>query len=197
MKPLFYMDTDGSKHGHRDTVMIRAESPRENRMKEMKESYRQRFLVIQRTLHNLAERKLQLVGPFRYEERYRKMPQRKLQFVDHLRHEERYLKMSMVNKINVHIALIVQHGRILAEATNKEGTRSRGSGYSTLTIHAERNVVKQLGNIERLRDADLYVMRCGTGDNAGKFMPSKPCPECECFLYKCMRKYGLRNVYYT
>jgi hypothetical protein len=45
------------------------------------------------------------------------------------------------------MAVIVKRGQILAEATNNYGSRSRGSGYSKSSIHAERNVVKQLGDI--------------------------------------------------
>ena len=40
-------------------------------------------------------------------------------------------------------------------------------------------------------------MRRGRGENIDKLMNSKPCPQCERFLQKCMDKYGLRNVYYT
>ena len=42
----------------------------------------------------------------------------------------------------------------------------------------------------------MYVMRRGRGENIDKLMNSKPCPQCERFLQKCMDKYGLRNVYY-
>jgi tRNA(Arg) A34 adenosine deaminase TadA len=45
---------------------------------------------------------------------------------------------------HVHKAIIVKRGHILAEAGNKVGNRSKGSGYSDRSMHAERNVVKQL-----------------------------------------------------
>ena len=48
-----------------------------------------------------------------------------------------------------------------------------------------------------MKGADMYVMRRGRGENNTTLMNSKPCPDCELFLQKCMRKYGLRNVYYT
>jgi len=75
-----------------------------------------------------------------------------------------------------------------------------GSGYSTHSIHAEKNVVKQLGDISKLRGADLYVMRISrdvTKVSTDKFLCSKPCDECQAFLEKCMREYGLKNVYFT
>jgi hypothetical protein len=101
---------------------------------------------------------------------------------------------------HVHVAVIVKRGKILAEAYNRNGGRSNGSGYSNHSIHAEKNVVKQLGDISQLRDADLYVMRVAPDRlNTGKhlFRNSKPCSDCRLFLEKCMREYGLKNVYYT
>jgi hypothetical protein len=104
-------------------------------------------------------------------------------------------------KIHVHIAVIVgRGGKILAAATNKAGSRSKGSGYSDFSIHAEKNVIKELGDITKLRGADMYVMRISSDkDKEGleKFMCSKPCSECTLFLEKCMREYGLKKVYYT
>ena len=99
------------------------------------------------------------------------------------------------NVTHSHKAIIVKRGHILAEASNKVGNRSKGSGYSDYTIHAEKHAVKQLGDITKLRGADLYVLRISpTGT---RFLPSKPCPDCEIFLLKCMKEYGLKNVYYT
>ena len=96
-------------------------------------------------------------------------------------------------KISVHVAMVLQRGKIIAWATNGYGTRSRGAGYSERSIHAERNVIKELGDISKLRDAEMVVMRI-TGDH---FSCSKPCAECQVFLDKCIREYGLRRVYYT
>ena len=119
------------------------------------------------------------------------------QILEQFRNDPRTVKMRLSHATNVHIAAIVSRGKIVAEATNRLGSRSKGCGYSNKTIHAEKNVVKMLGDYNKLRDADMYVMRCGRGPNAVNFMNSKPCPDCEYFLNKCMRKYGLKNVYYT
>jgi len=103
-------------------------------------------------------------------------------------------------RISLHIAVIALRGKIIATATNRNGSRSSGSGYSSHSIHAEKNVVKQLGDISKLRGADLYVMRISkdhTKVNSNRFMSSKPCEECQIFLEKCMREYGLKNVYFT
>jgi hypothetical protein len=117
------------------------------------------------------------------------------QFLD----DPRTAKLRDRHYAHVHMAVIVKRGQILAEATNNYGSRSRGSGYSASSIHAERNVVKQLGDISKLRDADMYVMRF-TRDKAlhkEGFLNSEPCKACVIFLEKCIREYGLKNVYYT
>jgi len=121
----------------------------------------------------------------------------KNQILEQFRNDPRTTKMRLSHDTSVHIAIIVSRGKIIAEATNRLGSRSRGCGYSNYTIHAERNVVKVLGDYSKLRDADMYVMRSGRSKNSEIFMNSKPCSDCEYFLNKCMRKYGLKNVYYT
>jgi hypothetical protein len=117
--------------------------------------------------------------------------------IEQFRNDPRINKLRQSHETSVHIAIVVLRGKIIAEATNRLGSRSRGCGYSNYTIHAERNVLKVLGDYNKLRDADIYVMRCGKGINAYNFINSKPCQGCECFLNKCIRKYGLKNVYYT
>jgi hypothetical protein len=102
----------------------------------------------------------------------------------------------------LHIAIIVKRGKILAEATNKVASRSNGAASrgSQNYIHAERNVLRTLGDNNKLRGADMYVMRIGkVGRDADdiEFKYSQPCPECTVFLQKCMRQYGLKNVYFT
>ena len=112
-------------------------------------------------------------------------------------------RLRSVNNI-VHIAVLVFRGKIIAEAFNRIGYRSKGDRtfYNTSirakkNIHAEENVVRVLGDYNKLRGADMYVMRFGQGENKNTFINSKPCAKCECFLNKCMREYGLRHVYYT
>lgn len=93
-----------------------------------------------------------------------------------------------------HQALIIKGNKILASAHNSMGSRSRGSGYNDNTIHAEVAVVKSLGDISLLRGATLIVYR----NNAiGELRNSKPCHDCQCFLNKCIDKYGLRKVLYS
>lgn len=113
----------------------------------------------------------------------------------------RNLRVTDPQMMSVHIAVLVKRGKILAQATNRNGSRSSGSGYSDRSIHAERNVVKQLGDITKLRGADMYIMRISRDftHRVGfdRYINSTPCRDCQLFLEKCIREYGLKNVYYT
>jgi len=93
-----------------------------------------------------------------------------------------------------HHATIFKRNKILASATNRVGSRKLGCGYSTYTIHAERAVVKSLGDVSQLRGATLLVVRY---NKHGDMRNSKPCDDCVLFLEKCMREYGLRKVIYS
>lgn len=98
------------------------------------------------------------------------------------------------HRTSLHHATIILRNKVLASAFNKVGSRSRGSGYSDQTIHAEKAVVKKLGDISQLRGATLVVVRY---NNRGDVCGSKPCPECQIFLDKCMKDYGLRKVVHS
>ena len=112
-------------------------------------------------------------------------------------------KLRNVNNL-LHVAVVVSRGKVIAEATNRIGYRSiHNKTYNNTyireprNIHAEENVVRVLGDKSKLKGADMYVMRFGRGEKQDQFINSKPCAKCECFLNKCIDKYGLRNVYYT
>ena len=110
--------------------------------------------------------------------------------------DPRTTKLHENHNTSVHLAVLVRRGKIIASASNRVGTRSRGCGFSNMTIHAEVNVIKSLGDNTRIKGCDLYVMRIPKNCEKG-FMGSKPCHSCEVFLTKCMKEYGLNNVYYT
>jgi tRNA(Arg) A34 adenosine deaminase TadA len=93
-----------------------------------------------------------------------------------------------------HVAVLIHRRKVLAVATNQLGSRSRGSGYSDITIHAEKNVIKQVGDIRRIKGATLYVVRL---NKLLHTCNSKPCRDCELFLEKCITQYGLRRVFYS
>jgi hypothetical protein len=118
-------------------------------------------------------------------------------FAEQFRTDPNTQKIHLRHCISVHVAILVVRGKIIAQAHNKIGTRSRGSGYSHCSIHAERNVVKEVGDHNKLKGANMYVFRVGRGENSARLMNSKPCLECQKFLHKCMNKYGLNKVYYS
>lgn len=120
--------------------------------------------------------------------------------LDHILSNPRTAVLKYAHYASIHVAVLMKRGKILAEATNGFGSRSRGSGYCTNSIHAERNVVKELGNIRELKGAEMYIVRISRTADYEKqdpFMGSKPCAQCKVFLEKCMREYGLKNAYYT
>lgn len=98
------------------------------------------------------------------------------------------------NVQHFHQAMITKRNKILAVSHNILGSRSRGSGFSDQTMHAEKSVVKHLGDISQLNGATLYVYRYNA---QGDLRDSKPCTDCHLFLEKCMREYGLRKVVYS
>ena len=98
------------------------------------------------------------------------------------------------HRTSLHYAQILQRNKVIAFARNSVGSRSRGCGYSDMTIHAERAVVKRLGDTSKLAGCVLIVWRVGP---QGNILPSKPCPSCQLFLEKCKREYGLRKVVYS
>ena len=112
---------------------------------------------------------------------------------------QRTINLRYAHFASIHVAVLMKRGKIIAEATNGFGSRSRGSGYSERSIHAERNVIKEVGNIHELKGADMYVVRISRNERTegdSQFIGSKPCCQCHVFLEKCMREYGLKNVYY-
>lgn len=99
-----------------------------------------------------------------------------------------------VHKTSLHWATILRRGKPIATARNSVGSRSRGCGYSDQTIHAERAVIKRLGDLSKLHGCVLVVVRV---NKQGDMRNSKPCADCQRFLEKCMREYGLRKVFYS
>jgi hypothetical protein len=115
--------------------------------------------------------------------------------LEFFREDPKTLMLKQKHYASIHRAVIVKRGRIIATASNNYGSRSRGSGYSRSSIHAEKNVVKVLGNVYKLQGADMYIMRFSRCPEM-KFVKSTPCSACKIFLEKCIREYGLKNVYY-
>jgi hypothetical protein len=104
------------------------------------------------------------------------------------------MEYKRVHNIEFHTATIRRRNKIIATSRNTIGTRSRGSGWDDQSLHAERAVVKSLGDISQLRGCTLEVIRL---NKRGEIRNSKPCENCVMFLQKCIREYGLRRVIYS
>jgi hypothetical protein len=106
--------------------------------------------------------------------------------------------MSMERKdfhnTQLHWATIRRRGKVIATARNTIGTRDRGCGWSDYSLHAERAVVKLLGDLSQLHGCTLEVVRV---NRQGEYRNSKPCADCEKFLTKCMKTWGLLKVVYS
>lgn len=99
------------------------------------------------------------------------------------------------NLKHVHVALLYRRGKLLGVATNFVGSRNKGCGYDHRTIHAERAVIKKVGDTAKLSGAILIVIRIAKGTR--EIVNSEPCHSCRCHLEKCIKSYGLRSIYYS
>lgn len=111
---------------------------------------------------------------------------------------QKYISLDSIilrHSTSTHIAILIKRGKILGIAPNAVGSRSRGSGYESYTIHAERAVIKKLGDISKLYGATLVVVRIMKGTK--QLGNSEPCHSCKCHLEKAMKEHGLRHVYYS
>jgi hypothetical protein len=128
------------------------------------------------------------------------MKQSEQKLLDQIISNPRTINLRYAHFASIHVATLIKRGKIIAQATNGFGSRSRGSGYSQSSIHAEKNVIKELGNIHEMAGATMYVVRISRNplsEGNDQFKNSTPCPQCKVFLDKCMREYGLKNVFYV
>jgi hypothetical protein len=99
-----------------------------------------------------------------------------------------------VHNTHLHYATITRRGKVLATSRNRIGSRSRGCGWGDQSLHAERAVVKSLGDTSQLHGCILEVVRV---NKHGEFLNSKPCESCTKFLEKCIKQHGLLKVLYS
>mmetsp|Transcript_25057 Transcript_25057/g.60282 ORF Transcript_25057/g.60282 Transcript_25057/m.60282 type:complete len:116 (-) Transcript_25057:268-615(-) len=95
-----------------------------------------------------------------------------------------------------HGCVIVRGREILARGHNKHVVKAvRGR----ISCHAEKDAILKCRKQRLdLRDADLYVVRWGKNVPGNPvIMYSAPCSACVALIRACMKKYGLRNAYYS
>lgn len=102
---------------------------------------------------------------------------------------------SKTNLKHNHVAILMKRGKVLSVASNVVGSRKRGAGFDDRTIHAERAVIKKVGDRSKLYGATLIVIRVTKVTH--EMGNSEPCHSCRCHLEKCIRSYGLKCIYYS
>jgi hypothetical protein len=75
---------------------------------------------------------------------------------------------------------------VLAVGQNRVEVTGRGKSRSNM-IHAEADVIRTLGDVQKLRGTRLVVIRIAPSG----IINSKPCVACQCLIQKCIKKYGL------
>jgi deoxycytidylate deaminase len=111
------------------------------------------------------------------------------------------MKSDMRNK---HGCVITDYRRtIIAVECNKTINISKKTLHSMefnkknkISRHAEENALRNV-DLSKLYGASLYVVRAGYHKNERIFMNSKPCERCTSIIHSCMRKFGLKVVYYS
>jgi hypothetical protein len=93
-------------------------------------------------------------------------------------------------------AAVLLRGKVVAVTTNRVSASPKAKASAstiaydgTCTLHAERAVLR-LAGLRNVRNASLVVWR-------NELLPSKPCPKCQGLLEKCVKRWGLRAVFYT
>ena len=100
-----------------------------------------------------------------------------------------------------HGCVIVDNkGSIISEAYNKTinlppHKLKNYDRNNKISRHAEENALRNVDK-RKLYGARLYVVR-SNDINDNFFMNSKPCLKCTAIIEKCMRKFGLKVVYYS
>ena len=85
-----------------------------------------------------------------------------------------------------HVAMIFHGRKVLAIGQNRVMSRGQGSTFR-MTIHAEADAIRSLGDYQKLRGCKLVVIRIAPSGIAN----SRPCPSCYALLQKCIKEYGL------
>jgi hypothetical protein len=82
--------------------------------------------------------------------------------------------------------MIFSGKKLIAIGQNNKIGHSYNHGKPT--VHAEVDVINTIG-VKHLRDTILVVIRI----TSMGLQQSKPCHSCDCFLQKCVSKYGMRK----
>jgi len=99
--------------------------------------------------------------------------------------------------------IIDNKGVIISSACNKsmpvckEILHSKSLRTYKCSFHAEEIALRNT-DYRKLCGAKMYVIRINSLNNkTTDFMNSKPCEKCTYIINACIRKYGLKTVYYS
>jgi len=99
--------------------------------------------------------------------------------------------------------IIDNKGNIISSACNrsmpvcKEALHSQTIRTYKCSFHAEEIALRNT-DYRKLSGAKMYVIRINSLNNkTTDYMYSKPCNKCTYIITACMRKYGLKMVYYS
>lgn len=92
--------------------------------------------------------------------------------------------------------IIDSHGSLVSQGCNRyEGIANIYKPYMLgrrCSVHAEEMALRN-ADPKRLMGASMYIVRISQNET----MNSKPCARCKILIEKFMRKYGLKNAYYS
>ena len=106
------------------------------------------------------------------------------------------------NMRSKHGCIIIDNkGSIISKACNRTTnvSKDRLMNYDKdkkVSFHAEENALRNVDR-KKLYGARLYVVRWGCIDSNPLFMNSKPCNKCTSIINTCIKKFGLKVVYYS
>ena len=126
------------------------------------------------------------------------------------KNDSQYMKEAFIiaqksNMINKHGCIIVDNkGNIISSGynsalyVNKDKLKTYDKNTNIkISKHAEENALKNV-NPKKLYGAKLYIVRINTDiNNLDIFKYSKPCKRCTSIIETCMKKCGLKIVYYS
>lgn len=104
---------------------------------------------------------------------------------------------------NKHGCVIIDNkGDIISTGVNKAKIHVNLNKFkkfnknNKISCHAEEDALRNV-DIRKLKGAKLYVIRLNYTTPYPRFTDSKPCNKCTCIIESCMKKYGLKVVYYS
>ena len=96
------------------------------------------------------------------------------------------IRYTTKHRTSNHVAILFIGRKVIAIGQNRLGDRR--------TVHAEMDVIREVGDTAKIRGATLLVIRIGP---QGNLLNSAPCTACQCLLEKCKKTYGLKSFLHS